>query len=164
MSKIIRVEVFQVDLKPHVQRGDAIQSFHTQETPMVRLYGDDGAEGTGYSYTIGTGGSSVVALIRDHLGPQLLGCDPAMVEQIWKDLFFHTHATAVGAITSLALCAIDSALWDMRCRKAGLPLHVMAGGAQKKVPIYDTEGGWLHFPIARSSTTRSPTRRAASRG
>src|SRR5260221_4911214 len=31
MSKIIRVEVFQVDLKPHVQRGDAIQSFHTQE-------------------------------------------------------------------------------------------------------------------------------------
>jgi L-alanine-DL-glutamate epimerase-like enolase superfamily enzyme len=103
-----------------VQRGDAIQSFHTQETPMVRLFSDDGGEGTGYSYTIGTGGSSVVALIRDHLGPKLLGRDPAMVEQIWKDLFFHTHATAVGAITSLALCAIDSALWDMRCRKAGL--------------------------------------------
>ena len=148
MSKIIRVEVFQVDLKPHVQRGDAIQSFHTQETPMVRLYADDGADGTGYAYTIGTGGSSVVALIRDHLGAQLLGRDPAMVEQIWKDLFFHTHATAVGAITSLALCAIDSALWDMRCRKAGLPLHVMAGGAQQKVPIYDTEGGWLHFPVS----------------
>ncbi len=70
MSKIIRVEVFQADLKPHVQRGDAIQSFHTQETPMVRLFDDDGAEGVGYTYTIGTGGSSVVALIRDHLGPQ----------------------------------------------------------------------------------------------
>ena len=106
MAKITRVEIFQVDLKPQVQRGDAIQSFHTQETPMVRLYDDEGAEGTGYSYTIGTGGSSVIALIRDHLGPQLLGRDPAMVEQIWKDLFFHTHATAVGAITSLALCAI----------------------------------------------------------
>src|SRR3954468_1797254 len=86
MSKIIRVEVFQVDLKPQVQRGDAIQSFHKQETPMVRLYADDDLEGTGYTYTIGTGGSSVVALIRDHLGPQLLGRDPAMVEQIWKDL------------------------------------------------------------------------------
>ena len=132
MAKITRVEVFQVDLKPQVQRGDAIQSFHTQETPMVRLYDDEGGEGTGYSYTIGTGGSSVIALIRDHLGPQLLGRDPAMVEQLWKDLFFHTHATAVGAITSLALCAIDTALWDMRCRKAGLPLHVMAGGAQQR--------------------------------
>lgn len=148
MARIVRVEVFQVNLKAEVPRGDAIQSFHTQETPMVRIYDDDGAEGTGYTYTIGTGGSSVVALIRDHLGPQLLGRDPAMVEQIWKDLFFHTHATAVGAITSLALCAIDSALWDMRCRKAGLPLHVMAGGAQQRVPIYDTEGGWLHLPIS----------------
>src|SRR3954464_6618107 len=55
MSKIIRVEVFQVDLKPQVQRGDAIQSFHKQETPMVRLYADDDLEGTGYTYTIGTG-------------------------------------------------------------------------------------------------------------
>ena len=77
MSKITRVEIFQVDLKPHVQRGDAIQSFHTQETPMVRVYADDGAEGTGYTYTIGTGGSSIVVLLRDHLGPQLLGRDPA---------------------------------------------------------------------------------------
>jgi L-alanine-DL-glutamate epimerase-like enolase superfamily enzyme len=148
MAKIVRVEVFQVDLKSKVKRGDAIQAFHAQETPMVRVFTDDGQEGTGYTYTIGTGGSSVVALIRDHLAPQLLGRDPAMVESIWKDLFFHTHATAVGAITSLALCAIDSALWDMRCRKAGLPLHVMAGGAQHKVPVYDTEGGWLHIPVS----------------
>src|SRR3954452_3223081 len=146
MSKIIRVEVFQVDLKPQVQRGDAIQSFHKQETPMVRLYADDDVEGTGYTYTIGTGGSSVVALIRDHLGPQLLGRDPAMVEQIWKDLFFHTHATAVGAITSLALAAIDTALWDLRCRRTNLPLWKAAGGAQPKVPVYTTEGGWLHLP------------------
>ncbi|MEX0959004.1 MAG: mandelate racemase/muconate lactonizing enzyme family protein [Burkholderiales bacterium] len=147
MAKIVRVEVFQVDLKPKVKRGDAIQSFPVQETPMVQIFADDGVEGTGYTYTIGTGGSSIVALIRDHLAPQLLGRDPQMVEEIWKDLFFHTHATAVGAITSLALCAIDTALWDMRGRRAGLPLHVMAGGAQKRIPIYDTEGGWLHFPI-----------------
>jgi L-alanine-DL-glutamate epimerase-like enolase superfamily enzyme len=36
-------------------------------------------------------------------------------------------------------------LWDLRCRKAGLPLHVMAGGAQESVPLYTTEGGWLHL-------------------
>lgn len=112
---------------------------------MVRLYCDDGSEGAGYSYTIGTGGSSVVALIRDHLAPLLIGRDPAYVEEIWKLLFYSTHATAVGAITSLALCAIDTALWDLRCRHAGLPLHVMAGGAQRRIPVYDTEGGWLHI-------------------
>ncbi|MSP89569.1 MAG: mandelate racemase/muconate lactonizing enzyme family protein, partial [Alphaproteobacteria bacterium] len=145
MAKIVRAEVFQVDLVPKVKRTDAIQSFVKQETPMVRLYSDDGAEGAGYTYTIGTGGSSVVALLRDHLCPRLIGRDPAMVEMLWKELFFHTHATAVGAITSLALAAIDTALWDMRCRRAGLPLHIMAGGAQSRVKLYTTEGGWLHI-------------------
>ena len=144
MATIERVEIWQVDLAPKVVRTDAIQAFVRQETPVVRITCSDGAQGTGYTYTIGTGGSSVVALLRDHLAPRLVGRDAAMVEALWKDLFFHTHATAVGAITSLALAAIDTALWDLRCRRAGLPLWRMAGGAQAKVPVYTTEGGWLH--------------------
>ena len=141
---IQRVEIFQVNLPPKVVRTDAIQSFVTQETPIVRITCKDGAQGVGYTYTIGTGGSSVVALLRDHLAPRLIGRDAAEIEAIWKDLFFATHATAVGAITSLALAAIDTALWDLKCRRAGLPLWQMAGGAQRQVPVYTTEGGWLH--------------------
>jgi L-alanine-DL-glutamate epimerase-like enolase superfamily enzyme len=146
MSPIERVEILQVDLPPKVVRTDAIQSFVRQETPIVRITCADGAQGTGYTYTIGTGGSSVVALLRDHLAPLLVGEDAAEVERLWKRLFFHTHATAVGAITSLALAAIDTALWDLRCRRAGLPLWQMAGGAQRAVPVYTSEGGWLHHP------------------
>ena len=88
-----------VDLKPKVKRTDAIQAFVSQETPIVRIFADDGAVGTGYSYTIGTGGHAVVELIARNLAPQLIGRDPERVEEIWKALFFHTHATAVGAIT-----------------------------------------------------------------
>ncbi len=147
MPRIGSVEILQVDLAPKVVRTDAIQAFVTQETPIVRIRCDDGTEGTGYSYTIGTGGSSVVALLRDHLAPKLIGRDPDCIEAIWKDLFFHTHATAVGAITSLALAAIDTALWDRRCKRAGLPLWKAAGGARAAVPIYTTEGGWLQLPV-----------------
>lgn len=145
MSKIDKIEILQVDLTPKVVRTDAIQAFVKQETVFVEIFSDDGSSGLGYTYTIGTGGSSVVALIRDHLAPRLIGRDPAMVENIWKDLFFHTHSTAVGAITALALAAIDTALWDLRCRRAELPLHVMAGGAQECIPLYTTEGGWLQI-------------------
>lgn len=145
MAKITKIEILQVDLPPKVKRTDAIQSFVTQETPMVRLYTDDGRIGTGYTYTIGTGGSSVVGLLRDHLCPRLIGRDPVQIEAIWKELFFATHATAVGAITSLALCAIDMALWDLKCLASGLPLWKEAGGAQPSVPLYTTEGGWLHI-------------------
>jgi L-alanine-DL-glutamate epimerase-like enolase superfamily enzyme len=145
MSRIERVEVLLVDLKPKVKRTDAIQSFVSQETPIVRVYADDGGVGTGYTYTIGTGGHSIVELIVRSLAPQLIGRDPDRVEEIWKALFFHTHATAVGAITSLSLAAIDTALWDMRSRRSGRPLHIEAGGAQISVPLYTTEGGWLHI-------------------
>jgi L-alanine-DL-glutamate epimerase-like enolase superfamily enzyme len=148
MSPIERVELIQVDLPPLKARSDAIQAFVKQETPMVRITCADGAQGTGYAYTIGTGGSSVLALLRDHLAPRLLGRDATEIERLWKELFFHTHATAVGAITSLALAAIDTALWDLKCRRAGLPLWRVAGGAQPRVPVYTTEGGWLHHPAA----------------
>jgi L-alanine-DL-glutamate epimerase-like enolase superfamily enzyme len=149
MNRIERIEILQVDLRPKVVRTDAIQSFVAQETPIVRITCDDGAAGTGYSYTIGTGGSSVVALVRDHLAPKLVGRDASEIERLWKELFFHTHATAVGAITSLALAAIDTALWDLKCRRAELPLWICAGGAQSRVPVYTTEGGWLHHPVER---------------
>jgi L-alanine-DL-glutamate epimerase-like enolase superfamily enzyme len=148
MAKIERVEVLMVDLTPQVKRTDAIQAFVSQETPIVRITADDGAVGTGYTYTIGTGGHSIVELIARNLAPQLIGRDPERIEAIWRSLFFHTHATAVGAITSLALAAIDTALWDMRCRRSGRPLHIEAGGAQASVPLYTTEGGWLHIETA----------------
>jgi len=73
MAKISRVEICQVDLAPKVVRSDAIQAFTKQETPIVRIFTDDGVDGTGYSYTIGTGGSAVVALLRDDMAPWLLG-------------------------------------------------------------------------------------------
>jgi L-alanine-DL-glutamate epimerase-like enolase superfamily enzyme len=163
-DRIERVEVFQVDLPPKVVRTDAIQSFVRQETPIVRISCADGAQGTGYSYTIGTGGSSVVALLRDHLAPRLVGEDAFDIERLWKSLFFHTHATAVGAITSLALAAIDTALWDLKCRRLGLPLWKAAGGAQPRVPVYTTEGGWLHHTTRQLVDEAVAAKRAGFRG
>ena len=142
---IDRVLLRQVNLPPKVERTDAIQAFVIQETILLTLVCSDGIEATGYAYTIGTGGSSVVALLKDHLVPRLLGKNPVHIEAIWKDLFFHTHATAVGAMTSLALACVDTALWDWRAQSQALPLWQLLGGAQSKVPLYTTEGGWLQL-------------------
>jgi len=145
VSRIVSVDVWRIDLPPPVPRSDAIQSFVAQETPMVRIRCEDGIEGVGYSYTIGTGGSSVTALLAEHLAPRLIGRDAGYIEAIWRDLLFATHATSVGAITSLALAAIDTALWDWRCKRDGQPLWKAAGGAKQRTPVYTTEGGWLHL-------------------
>ena len=128
-----------VDLPPKVKRVDAIQSFVSQETPIVSITDSDGAIGVGYSYTIGTGGSSVMRLLADHLAPRLLGKDADRIEAIWRELEFATHATTIGAITALALAAIDTALWDLqlqaaRLAAAGSPPAAPATGARSTPP------------------------------
>ena len=84
-------------------------------------------------------------LLSDHLAPRLLGKDAERVEAIWHELEFATHATTIGAISSLALAAIDTALWDLRAKRQRLPLWIVAGGAADRRPLYTTEGGWLHI-------------------
>ena len=63
-ARIERVEVSLITLAPKTLRRDAIQSFVAQETPLVRIRCSDGSEGVGYSYTIGTGGSSRITWSR----------------------------------------------------------------------------------------------------
>ncbi|YBV96232.1 mandelate racemase/muconate lactonizing enzyme family protein [Phyllobacteriaceae bacterium JZ32] len=145
MARIEKIDLRMVDLLPKTLRTDAIQSFVSQETPIVTITDSDGAVGTGYSYTIGTGGSSVMRLLSDHLAQRVIGEDAECIEAIWRKLEFATHATTVGAITALALAAVDTALWDLRAKKQGLPLWKLAGGAKDRCPLYTTEGGWLHI-------------------
>ena len=108
MATIEHVELCMVDLQPKVRRTDAIQSFVSQQTPLVRVTDSDGAVGVGYSYTIGQGGPAVMSLLADTLAPQLIGQDGENIDRLWRSLMFSTHATVVGAITSLALAAIDT--------------------------------------------------------
>ncbi len=143
--KITKVEAYLCDLAVERKRTDAIQSFVKQETIFVDIHTHEGVSGTGYSYTIGTGGRAVLKLLQEDLIDLLIGEDARQIEAIGQKLFWTTHGTTVGAITSLALAAIDIALWDLRGKAINQPLWLMAGGAKQQVPVYTTEGGWLHL-------------------
>ncbi len=159
MSKVVSASAYLVDLEVETPRTDAVQSFVKQETVFVEVATDDGLTGLGYSYTIGTGGHAVLALLRHDLLPRLVGTEAGDIEARWNDLYAATRATSIGVITALALAAVDTALWDVRCRRAGEPLWRLAGGFRQQVPVYDTEGGWLHLP-----TEELVAGAAASRG
>lgn len=145
MTIIVKADCYLVDLAVETERTDAVQAFLKQETIFVELQTNDGLSGIGYSYTIGTGGRSVLAMLREHLVPRLVGKDARDIEAIWFDLFSSTRSTTTGPITSLALAAVDVALWDLRCKRSSEPLWKAAGGYRQRVPLYDTEGGWLHL-------------------
>jgi L-alanine-DL-glutamate epimerase-like enolase superfamily enzyme len=147
LSTITSAQAYLIDVPVEARRTDAVQSFIKQETVFVEIATSDGGSGRGYSYTIGTGGTAVLSMLTDYLLPRLVGRDSRAGEAIWRDLHSATRATAVGAITSLALAAVDTALWDWRSRQAGVPLWLLAGGAKDRIPLYDTEVGWLHLSI-----------------
>lgn len=145
MSTITQARAYLIDIPVETPRTDAVQAFLKQETIFVHLTTSDGIEGVGYSYTIGTGGTAVLAMLRDYLLEKLIGQDSDRIEHLWRTVYYGTRATTTGAITSLAVAAIDTALWDIRGKRTGMPLWKLVGGASDRVPLYDTEGGWLHI-------------------
>jgi L-alanine-DL-glutamate epimerase-like enolase superfamily enzyme len=48
----------------------------------------------------------------------------------------------ISEINYLALSAIDIALWDIRCKRVGLPLFQFLGGSKDRVPIYTSNPIW----------------------
>jgi L-alanine-DL-glutamate epimerase-like enolase superfamily enzyme len=103
-----------------------------------------GRKATGFSYTVGVGGTAVRSLLNDYCQTELIGRDARYVVGAWASLYRHLHRTGMGAITTLSLAAIDIALWEARAQAAGRPLFLELGGHGCKIPAY-TSGIDLHF-------------------
>ena len=128
-------------------RGDAIQQFDALELPIVELTDRGGRRGIGFGYTIGSGGTAVLALIEDELLPAIVGSDARPIAGIMRQLTARIHALTPGCISSTALAAIDVALWDLAGLRTNTPLHLLLGGARDRVRLYNTHVGWLNRPL-----------------
>jgi L-alanine-DL-glutamate epimerase-like enolase superfamily enzyme len=141
----IRVRLCRVPVDP--PRGDAIQQFDALELPIVDIVDGAGRHGIGFGYTIGTGGTAIAALLRDRLIEQLRGQDSRAIVGLVGRLRKSVHALTPGCVSSTALAAIDVALWDLAAKRAQTPLHLLLGGAQDRVRLYNTHVGWLNRPL-----------------
>jgi L-alanine-DL-glutamate epimerase-like enolase superfamily enzyme len=144
--KIDAVEVGLYGVPPHRTMSDSIQALTQIQLIVVGIRTDDGAEGLGYSYTIGVGGSAAAAFARDELTPLLLGQPALDTEALWQRLWWGTNSVGRGGLGALGRAAVDIALWDLKARAANLPLARLLGGARDRLPVYTTDGGWLNFP------------------
>jgi L-alanine-DL-glutamate epimerase-like enolase superfamily enzyme len=118
------------------------------ELITVRLRDDQGVEGVGYTYTVGHGGGAVVRLLANDLAPLLEGQDPERIGKLWQTMWWAIHFGGRGGQASLAISAVDIALWDMAARRAGRPLWRHLGGFDAAVPCY-AGGIDLQFPLPR---------------
>lgn len=117
------------------------------ELVTIRIRDVDGMEGVGYTYTVGRNGLAVkaVALEIEQLAQ---GKDADLSEALWNAIWWALHYGGRGGPTVFALSAFDMALWDLKSKRAKLPLWRMLGGFDPKVPVY-AGGVDLDFPLDR---------------
>lgn len=116
------------------------------ELITVRLRDSDGAEGVGYTYTVGAGGAAIHVLIDRYLRPLLLNREASEIEKLWQTMWWGLHYGGRGGPTSSAISAVDIALWDLKARRHGMPLWRLLGGFDPAVPCY-VGGIDLQFPL-----------------
>jgi L-alanine-DL-glutamate epimerase-like enolase superfamily enzyme len=111
-------------------------AMHAFELNTVRVRDADGAEGVGYTFTVGRNGAAVDAVLTREIVGLALGQDAGLIEQLWQRLWWELHYGGRGGPTVLALSAFDMALWDLKAKGAGMPLWRLLGGFDPRVPCY----------------------------
>ena len=106
------------------------------ELITARVRDADGAEGVGYTFTVGRNGRAVLSVLRDEIAEIVAGADAELIEALWQKIWWATHYGGRGGPTVLALSAFDMALWDLKARRANLPLWRLLGGNDPRVPCY----------------------------
>jgi mannonate dehydratase len=84
---------------------------------------------------------AVIADLENHLKPWLIGKDPDRIEDLWQSAQFRTYWRN-GPVNNNVLSAMDMALWDIKGKRAGMPIYELLGGkAHDAVAVYDHQGG-----------------------
>ena len=107
---------------------------------------EEGHHGVGFSYSKRAGGPAQFAHARE-VAPDLLGEDPSDIGRLWTKLVWAGASVGRSGASTQALAAIDVALWDLKARRAGLPLAKLLGAHRDSVRCYNTSGGFLHETI-----------------
>ena len=107
------------------------------KNPIVwlKLRTDDGIEGLGVTYF----GGALTRVLRqavDDLGALVVGDDPLRPEAVAQKLRDAALQAGPGGILTMAMSAIDVALWDVKGKALGLPLWKLLGGGRDRVRTY----------------------------
>ncbi|HUD94142.1 D-mannonate dehydratase ManD [Sphingobium sp.] len=106
----------------------------------LKIETDEGIYGLGDA-TLNGRELSVASYLTDHVIPCLIGRDAHRIEDIWQYLYKGAYWRR-GPVTMSAIAAVDTALWDIKGKVAGLPVYQLLGGASREgVMVYGHANG-----------------------
>ena len=129
-------------------------------TEVVLLFAEiasaHGLEGIGFSYSKRAGGPAQYAHAKE-VADLLIGEDPSDIPRLYERLLWAGASVGRSGLATQALAALDVALWDLKAKRADLPLAKLIGAHRDSVRTYNTSGGFLSAPLeeVRENAARS---------
>jgi len=123
---------------------------------VVELVTDEGIRGIGEAaIAYGIGGTAAAGMVKDLAQRFIVGRDPSRIESLWSEMYDHSFwAKGGGPIVFAGIGAIEQALWDIKGKVLGAPVHTLLGGpTHDKVRVY--ANGWY-------GASRTPAELAAA--
>ena len=109
-----------------IERAYTIVTCPGRNFITLKVVTGDGVYGVGDA-TLNGRELAVKAYLDEHVIPCLIGRDSRAVEDIWQYLYRGAYWRR-GPVTMAAIAAVDMALWDIKGKRAGMPVYQLLGG------------------------------------
>lgn len=142
--KITSIETIPIDVPLQRVFHGSHYSMKSRATLITRVHTDQGIVGEIYNGDDPETQHKTAGIIANEMAPLLVGRDPLRVEARWNDLLPLTFDILRDRrLVILAMGAVDSALWDVVGKVAGLPLSVLWGGFREALPMIAIGGYYV---------------------
>lgn len=112
-----------------IDKAEVIVTSPNRNFVTLKITTADGVSGLGDA-TLNGRELAVVSYLRDHIVPLLIGADEDRIEDTWQFLYRSAYWRR-GPVTMAAIAAVDMALWDIKGKRAGMPVFQLLGGASR---------------------------------
>lgn len=146
----VKLSLILLPLKAPISDAKVLTGRQKPLTEVAMLFAEieseRGHHGIGFSYSKRAGGYGLYSHAKE-IAPNLIGEDPNDIARIWDKLVWAGASVGRSGLATQAIAAFDVALWDMKAKRADLPLAKLLGARRDSVQCYNTSGGFLSTPI-----------------
>jgi L-alanine-DL-glutamate epimerase-like enolase superfamily enzyme len=141
-TSVAKVEVLACKIPTAAPESDGTFEWNSTTIVVCEIYAG-GHVGLGYTYA----DSSTAHFIRNFLAPVIINQDALNIGWRWKDMVHSVRNLGDTGITSMAISAVDSALWDLKGKIFNVSLVTLWGKVRDKIPVYGS-GGFTSYTIS----------------
>lgn len=148
--KSVKLSSLKVPLKKAVSDAKVLtgrqKALESVDLLIAEIVTQDNLYGLGFSYTLRTGAPAIFAHANE-IASLLIDEDPNDISKLWDKMMWASATIGRNGVAAQSVAALDTALWDLKAKRANLSLSKLIGSQRDAVNCYNTSGGYLQASI-----------------